>query len=411
MSFGISDSQAQDGKFNKLSSQHLDLVTDLPLDESMRELPAVFDAAIPLWCKFFEADESECKDWRATVYIMLDRSRFKAAGLIPDRLPNFPHGYQWNDEMWVVEQPSQYYRRHLLLHEGTHWFMSRKFGSAGPPWLMEGTAEWLATHRWQNDQLQLGIIPHSKEEVPMWGRITLIQEQLAQGTAPSMESILRYDNRAHQSVDAYAWSWAAVIFLSQNPHTKKSFLGLLNDQLRSDATPTKKLLRDIQPRKAQIRAEWSGMMTGIEYGFRPEREMVQLDHRAKPIAAATTVKVAADKGWQATGLNVSSGQTIQVQATGRYIVGSSPKPWECEPEGVTLRYVQGQPLGKLLMAIAAPKPEEPEHTQTLPVTPIGAGGKFTIDTSGQLLLRINDYGAGLDDNSGEATVSIALVNE
>ncbi len=359
-----------------------------------------------MWCKFFGVDEGQTKDWRAKVCIMLDRNRFKAAGLLPKQLPEFPHGYQWNDDMWVIEQPTQYYRRHLLLHEGTHWFMFKQFGSAGPPWLMEGTAEWLATHRWANGQLQLGVIPHSREDVPMWGRITRIQEQLDQGLAPSMETILRYDNRAHQSVDAYAWSWAVVVFLSQNPHTKKAFLGLLDGQLRNDATPTKKLLREIQPRKATIRAEWSAMLTGLEYGFQPEREMVVLDHRAKPLSAPTTVTISAAKGWQSTGVNVTSGQSIQFQASGRYVVGTDPKPWLCEADGVTLRYVQGQPLGKLVMAIAVPLSEEPQFSETLPVIPVGSKQTVKIETGGQLLLRINEYGAGLDDNSGEVSVSL-----
>ena len=403
--YGVLLLPAQDN-FNKLHSQHLDLITDLPLDDSLRELPEVFDAAVAQWCKFFAVDESETKDWRATVCIMLDRERFKTAGLLPGKLPAFPHGYQWNDDMWVVEQPTPYYRRHLLLHEGTHWFMFRKFGSAGPPWLMEGTAEWLATHRWTDGQLQLGIIPHSRDDVPMWGRITRIHEQLDQGVAPSMEAILRYDNRAHQSVDAYAWSWAAVVFLSQHPHTKKAFMDLFDDQLRNDAVPTKQLQRELQSRKAMIRAEWSAMLTGLEYGFQPQRELVQLDHRAKPLTAPVTIKLLADKGWQTTGVTVTAGQAIQIQATGRYVVGKEPKPWICEPAGVTLRYVKGQPLGKLLMAIATPKPEEPEFSQTLPITPVGSQAKVNAASAGHLLLRINEFGADLDDNSGELSVSI-----
>lgn len=404
---GLTQALAGQENFNKLSSQHLDLVTDLPLDDSLRELPAVFDAAIPLWCKFFGVDESETKDWRASVCIMLDRSRFKTAGLLPAELPEFPHGYQWNDDMWVVEQPTQYYRRHLLLHEGTHWFMFRKFGSAGPPWLMEGTAELLATHRWSNGKLQLGIVPRSREDVPMWGRITRIQEQLDDGVAPSMESILRYDNRAHQSVDAYAWSWAAVVFLSQNPQTKKAFMGLFNGELRNDNVPTKQLLREILPRKAMIRAEWSAMLTGLEYGFQPERELPRYDHRAKPLTAPVTVSISASKGWQSTGVNVASGQAIQIHASGRTIVGSEPKPWECEADGITLRYVRGQPLGKLLMAIAAPQPEEPQFSQALPVIPVGSKLEFKAEAAGQLMLRVNEYGAELDDNSGELTVTLS----
>ncbi len=31
--------------------------------------------------------------------------------------------------------------------------MSRKFGGLGPPWLAEGMAEWLGTHRWDGQHL------------------------------------------------------------------------------------------------------------------------------------------------------------------------------------------------------------------------------------------------------------------
>ncbi|MCC6508399.1 MAG: hypothetical protein IT423_04785 [Pirellulaceae bacterium] len=402
------DAPAQDN-FQRLSGQHLDLITDLPLDDSLRELPEVFDAAVPEWCRFFGVDPAETKQWRAQVCIMLDRQRFKTAGLLPDNLPEFPHGYQWDDDLWVVEQPTQYYRRHLLLHEGTHWFMFRQFGSAGPPWLMEGTAEWLATHRWIDGKLTLGIIPHSHDDVPMWGRITKIQQQLNDGLAPSLETILRYDNRAHQSTDAYAWSWAAVIFLHNHPSTKKAFGQLLNGQLKNDATPTKQILRALQPRKQLVRAEWSAMLTGLEYGFVPDRELVQLDHRTAPLVEPKEVKIMAAKGWQTTGIAVTTGQKFDIRATGRYVVGKQPKPWECEPDGVTIRYHQGQPLGKLLLAIAEPQASEPDFSEPLTITPVGAQAQVTALGSGQILLRINETGAGLDDNSGELSVRLSNV--
>ncbi len=167
---GATSLPAQDG-FNRLSSQHLDLITDLPLDESLRELPAVSMQLLPQWCKIFGVAESETKNWRASVCIMLDERIVSGPRVVTGQSTGFPYGYQWNDEMWIVEQPRSIIVAHLLLHEGTHWFMFRKFGSAGPPWLMEGTAEWLATHRWNEGQLQLGIIPRSREDVPMWGRI------------------------------------------------------------------------------------------------------------------------------------------------------------------------------------------------------------------------------------------------
>ena len=44
-------------------------------------------------------------------------------------------------ELWLHDQPTAYYRRHLLLHEGTHVFMASFLGGCGPGWYMEGTAE------------------------------------------------------------------------------------------------------------------------------------------------------------------------------------------------------------------------------------------------------------------------------
>ncbi|MGN6545472.1 MAG: hypothetical protein ACTHK7_10530 [Aureliella sp.] len=401
---------ADDDGFQRLSGKHVEIVTDLPVDDAIRELPAVFDAAMPEWCRIFHVDPAEVAQWRTTACIMGARERFTAAGLLPANLPPFPHGYQFGDDLWVVEQPSAYYRRHLLLHEGTHWFMVRKFGSAGPPWLMEGLAEWLATHRWQDGQLQMGIIPHSPDDVPMWGRITLIQQQLADGLAPSLETIMHYDARAHQSTDAYAWSWAAVVFFEHHPSTRDAFHKLLDGPLPSDATTTTQLMRALQNRKPFVRAEWSAMLTGLDYGFQPERELVQLNHRTRPLDQAATVSVRADNGWQATGISVRAGQSVHVSAQGRYVVGSEPKPWICEPQGVTLRYRNGQPLGKLLLAIATPQPKEPEFSETLPIAPVGADARIAAQASGEILLRINETGAGLDDNSGQLSVTIEPAN-
>ncbi len=393
--------------FHKLDGKHIQLVTDLPVDDSIRELTAVFDAAMPEWCRYFGVDPSETTQWKTTACLMLERQRFKAAGLLPDTLPNFPHGFQFNDDLWVVEQPSQYYRRHLLLHEGTHWFMFRKFGSAGPPWLMEGMAELLATHRWQDGQLQMGVIPRSGTDVPFWGRISLINQQLNDGLAPSLETILRYDTRAHQSTDAYAWSWAAVVFFDNNPSTRKQFRELFTGRLRNDETPTRELLRAIQPRRSLIRAEWAAMLTGLDYGFVPQRELVQLDHRAKALEGSTTMAVSATRGWQPTGITVAPGHVISVEATGRFQVGKTSKPWLCEADGVTLKYVNGQPLGKLIMAVAEPQTKEPEFSERLTTIPVGSRSTITIERAGQLLIRINDNGAGLDDNIGELQVKFS----
>ncbi len=217
----LSAQQLPEG-FQRIEGKYIDVITDLPIDDEIRSLPVVFDAAMPLWCEEFDMRIEEVKDWHVEAFIMLRRDEFKRAGFIPKILPEFPYGFQYQNQVWVMEQPSAYYRRHLLLHEGTHWFMNRKYSQHGPPWLMEGTAEWLATHRWDGQTLTLGIIPKTKNEVEYWGRISLIQQQLSDGVAPSLEEILRYSDTAHQNVEAYAWSWAAVIFLKNHPDTAKA---------------------------------------------------------------------------------------------------------------------------------------------------------------------------------------------
>ena len=78
-------------------------------------------------------------------------------------------GYTRYDTVWIDEQPTEWYRRELLLHEGTHGFMFTLLGECGPPWYMEGMAEYLGTHRWQEGRLTLGYTPRSRQEVARLG--------------------------------------------------------------------------------------------------------------------------------------------------------------------------------------------------------------------------------------------------
>src|SRR5262249_14224219 len=146
------------------------LYTDLPSSLAVDELPGVFDQAFLQWCAYFGIDEKDHADWRMTGYLIKDKVRFTAAGLLPDDLPPFLNGYCRGHEIWVYNQPSgnqtsDYYRRHLLLHEGTHGFMFTVLRGCGPPWYSEGMAELLATHRWADGRLQLNRFPSSPAEV------------------------------------------------------------------------------------------------------------------------------------------------------------------------------------------------------------------------------------------------------
>jgi hypothetical protein len=395
--------------FQRVSGKHVELITDMPLSDELRELPQVFDAAIPQWCKAFGLQEADVADWQVQAFIMLDRERFFEAGLLPQEIADFPYGFQLGDRLWVSEQPSHYYRRHLLLHEGTHWFMTRKYGRYGPPWLMEGLAEWFSTHRWDGQQLRTGVIPQSANEVAYWGRIKLIQQDLASGLAPSLETVLRYDNMAHRQVEAYAWSWAAIVFLKSDPLTNRVLEDLLAEPLQSTEATNRWLFQRLSNRWPELRQRWNAVLTELDYGTNPASGTLVLTPDRKLLRSAQQVVVRADGGWQASGIQVAAGSRLRIRAEGMFVVkqgqkSGEQKPWQSTPSGVSLEYHRGQPLGKLLMTVLAPLPQEPQSAQPLKVLPVGSGGVFVIHDSGELHFRVNESSGELLDNSGTITI-------
>ena len=72
-------------------------------------------------------------------------------------------------------------------------------GAVGPGWYMEGMAELLGTHRWQEGQLQLRVIPDHRQEVPMWGRIKLVRDAYRDGKE-NWEEMVPHTQQACQAV-------------------------------------------------------------------------------------------------------------------------------------------------------------------------------------------------------------------
>lgn len=401
-----SDDELPEGLNRVSSGQYLTLITDLPLDRDIQQLPEVFDHAVKDWSETFDTPPDQLVGAKVTLYLMLDRSRFKQAGMIPDGLPEFKHGWQLGDQLWVMEQPSVYYRRHLMLHEGTHWFMSKIYGGYHAPWLMEGIAEWLGTHRWQDSRLQMGIIPVSNQEVPYWGRTKLIRDQLAEGTAPTIDQIWRYSSTAHQQVEAYAWSWAMVQFLRLHPETATFFDQMLRQPVMDTPTLDRWWRRQLTGKLPGLQSAWAAFVYDLDYGFNDVPGMLQISKNAQPVLDPQRFEVQAQRNWQATGWRVTVGQELQVQASGEYTIGQTGRPWPCQPQGVTLEYYRGQPLGRLMMAIAATHESPQQFTRPLTVLPIGSQAKVVAPHAGELFFRVNEATSGLSDNEGTIVVQI-----
>ena len=401
----VDETKATKEGIRKIAGKRLTLFTDLPYDPQIEELPAIFDQAFPIWCDYFSIDPAKHPDWQMTGFLMKDGDRFRRAGMLPDHLPPFPNGYSVNYDLWLYEQDTPYYRRHLVLHEGTHGFMNTILKSCGPPWYMEGTAELLGTHQWKDRQLAMGIMPKSREDVPGWGRVRKIQDLYAEGKALSLNEVLHFTGTAHQHNEAYAWSWAIAALLDFHPRYQERFRTLGQSVEARDFTDKFRTL--IGDDWQTLSEEWQLFVGNMEYGYDVPRMALDLTPGAPLEPGWNLVPVDATKGWQNTGIQLTGGTSYELRAKGRYEVAKEPVIWWCEPGGVTIRYYRSRPLGILLATVRPDQPEDNTCAFLQPET-IGLGTTLNVQSSGTLYLRINESAADLADNAGSLDVAIRV---
>jgi hypothetical protein len=277
---------------------------------------------------------------------------------------------------------------------------------------MEGMAELLGTHRIdpQTGQLTLGIMPRSRDEVPMLGRVKLIQDAIADHRALKLPAVMALDSRKQLGPEAYAWCWAAAKFLDSHPRYCNRFRELLTavqDQNFNDLV-RQKYAKDW----ADLNAGWQAYIAALDYGFEFDRMTIEFEV-GKPLAGASqTATIAADHGWQSSRVWLEAGKSYEVSATGRFQIAEEQHdgkttPWSCEPGGITIDYHDGRPLGVLLGAIDA---RDKLVTGTNPsfANPVVLGLHTVLKptASGTLYLRVNDSASQLDDNRGTITVKI-----
>ncbi len=391
-----------------LTSAHLTLVTDVPLDAELKALPDCFEQAVRQWCDYFDVPPERLEGWHVQGFLMQSRERFQAAGLIPSEVPEFTTGYALGNSFWLFEQTSVYYRRHLFLHEGVHCFMRAILGDVGPAWYAEGMAELLATHQFADGKITLGIIPGDRDTVAKWGRIEAVQDAYLRRKALTPERLFKLSGTLHGTVEKYGWCWAGAAFFEHHPRYHDRFRKLPTVVTQPDFDQHVEQL--FAPDRAQLDEDWQVYIAHLDYGYDFER-MNFLPALGKPLEGEVAVfEVAADRGWQSSGIALEPGKKYHITAQGRYQVVDGETPWQSEPGGVTIRYHRGEPLGKLLAAIRDNE-SRPNHASglTRPI-PIGLDAVLEAPRGGTLYFRINDSAGELADNQGHAVVEIRQVD-
>jgi hypothetical protein len=410
----IDESKFQTGGIRKLVSKHLQLYTDVPSSPEVDRLPQIFDEAVPQWAAYFGVELEKTANWQARGFLIGDARRFEALGLMPPDHPKFTNGISMGAELWFHDQPTPYYRRHLLLHEGTHVFMASFLGGCGPGWYMEGTAELFGTHRLdeKTGRLEVRIMPKRREEVPMLGRIKLIRDAIADNRSLTLSTIMQFDNSKQLGNEAYAWCWAAAKFLDTHPRYRDRFRALRKRVL--DPNFNNLMRRDYAGDWSNLSAEWQAYVATLDHGFDFDRMAIDF-RRGKPLTGANKVEIAADRGWQSSGVWLEANKSYKLTAAGRYQIATDGDPvssrfWPCEPGGITIEYHDGQPLGMLLGALHEDgEAASNDKLSFAEPSPIGLQATIKPVTSGTLYFRVNESAARLDDNRGTLTVSVEEV--
>jgi hypothetical protein len=390
-----------------IEAEHATLVTDFRSSPEVDVLPRLADRALPHWQKRFRVDDKRLDGWRLRIYLIEDEAKFRALGLWPNQSQEFQHGLSLGYEVWVRKQPTDYYQRHLLLHEATHSFMSTLLGSCGPGWYMEGMAELCGTHSWdpRARELRLAVMPKSREAAPHWGRVALVRKAADEGKALSIDAVMKIDNRVVLPSESYAWVWALSAFLDHHPAYRDRFRQAPAWVTRSDFD--KRFVQSFARDRQQLDKEWRLFTSTLVYGHDIASEAIDFKP-GQPLAAGGSQRVTlqSNRGWQSTGVLVTAGQPVHISATGRYTIAHDENidgdgaPWPCEPNGVTLDYHAGRPLGELLATV------DTGDGAFTTWRPIGLHADYTPPATGTLYLRVNDAPNTLADNEGTLDVRV-----
>lgn len=395
--------QELNSAFHRFEGEHIELITDVAPTPEVRDLTAAFDAGVRHWADLFHADAAKVATWKVKAYIMTERKRFENSGLISPTIRTFREGHQEGDLILCKEQPSAYYRRHLLLHEGVHWFMEKALGGYGPGWWMEGIAEWQSTHQWDGKDLVCGLMPKTREQVPYWGRFEWIQQDLAANEAPSLPILFQRAKDLHRVDSTYGWSWMAATFFANHPRYKDQFYKRLSEKTDYSNALNKDVMGWIGEDMKIVQAEFNGFVAEMDYGVDPAKAIV--DMKSTKENAKAQLQIYSPEHWRLYSKALEAKKTYKISSDGIVNLEIESNKLETTPNGLTLRYVHAHPIGQL---IAAMIPQATSLEKTIPWTrtTIGKSARLQPESDSWLLFRFNDDDTKPSNPSGSYNITI-----
>ena len=122
--------------------------------------------------------------------------------------------------------------------------------------------------------------------------------------------------------------------------------------------------------------------------------------------AEATVKVAADQGWQDTEVVLQAGEQVRIE----YVSGQIQDQETTIIDGTGADFICGhagccEPLPETRRSSLIGRIGRLDND----IFSVGNGVEITVETTGNLFLRINDCNSGLYDNSGQFQVQVTRI--
>jgi hypothetical protein len=295
-------------------------------------------------------------------------------------------------------------------HEVVHAYCGQTFGTNGPLWYREGMAQLLSS----GGDLSRGmdfppeilacLTPAKKKTladivssgqnvqqlcdsfdakaVEHDGLVGLVPDsQWSEADVRSLEDIKQ----------TYAWSWLVCHLLENNPNYRARFRALGQDYLGEQADTFGKRF---EPVTRELAFEYEFTVAHMAPGYRVDLCAWDWDKRVRCLAGSRPMRarVAAARGYQASGLLVTAGQSFAYDTSGSWTTDAQAGPTSADGGP--------QDLGRLEAVVMR------DYQLTEPVL-LGQHGTFQAPCDGQLYLRCRDDWSRLGDNDGSIVVTFS----
>jgi len=291
-------------------------------------------------------------------------------------------------------------------HEIIHAYCVQTFGSAGPEWYKEGMAEMLVRGCTREsgvhcsaDQVATlrGGAGATIAEILSLGetgrRITAALARLEDLPAssrhvPSAAWTPQDADAVSIARDEYLRSWAFCYLLLHNPNYAPRFRSLGNVFVEKQRDAFDEFF---SPVREQIEFEHRFFLEHLAVGYRVDlcRWDWSADFRPLQPSCSHTARVAAARGFQASGLTLSAGQRYHYRAAGAWSLSADGGVTDADGEAG-----RGRLVGVVLSEMRLGK-----------AFPLGVEGSFHAPADGLLYLRCEDAWNELADNQGHVDVT------